>query len=661
MTKTDRELGMDRPITRRDFLNGVSIAVGASQVNLTGLDAFGMPRVASSQAPSDHYPPAKMGLRGDHPGSFEAAHALRDRSAVGQAEDTRETYDLVVVGGGMSGLSAAYFFRKMTGPDVRILILDNHDDFGGHAQRTEFVSSGGQTFLTPGGTDYMVRPSTYTAPAREMLKDVGVDLRGGTRDSNRGFGASGLRPGVFFDKETFGEDRLVVGSSIGAATPEFLAKTPLSPQVRSDVVRLWQEKHDYLPGLSKEEKIAKLQKTSYRDYLLNVVKVHPDVLLLVGGVWCLGQDTTSAWFALYRNFPGFQGLGIERPPFSPGDSAIRDEDVHFPAGNSDIARMMVRSLIPASLPAGTMGDVELIRVNYATLDDPKSSVRLRLNSTVMKVQHTGRAPTARLVPDLREVEVTYVRGGKAFRVRGKGCVLACNNAMIPYLCPELPARQKEALHLAVRAVNMLTCVLVRDGSAFEKLGVSNITCPGSFYRSVGRAMPLDFGTYKAPRTSAGPGLVRFGTSNGSSGMLGAVPMVRALRGGKPMPVDLPLREQLRELRAALLQTPFETFERNIREQLTRTISAGGFDPARDIEAICVNRWAHGFALGQNSLFDPDVPEEETPWVIGRKPFGRITIANSDASGIDLTQTAFDEAYRAVTELTPRNYGYFGRI
>jgi spermidine dehydrogenase len=660
MTYSDRELGMDRAITRRDFINGVSTVVGGTLLT-PRLQASGPPQAPGPGATSEYYPPTRTGMRGDHPGSFEAAHALRDGTTWRSAEDTKETYDLVVVGGGLSGLAAAYFYRKMTSPDARILVLDNHDDFGGHAQRNEFVSRG-RTLIIHAGTDYMVRPSTYPAPAREMLKDVGVELRDPTHARLRDlYGSLGLKPALFFDKETYGEDRLVVGGSIGGATPEFLAKTPLSPAVRADVLRLWGEERDYMPGMSKEEKIAKLQKMSYREYLLNVVKVHPDVLLLVGGVWCLGQDTSSAWFAFYRAYPGFKGLGIERPPFSPSDPTIRDEDVMFPAGNSAIARMIVRSLIPDSLPAGSMAEVELKRVNYAALDSPKSPVRIRLNSSAIHVRHLGDAPRAALVPDTRETEVTYVRDGKAFRVRSKGCVMACNNAMIPHLVPDLPAQQKAALHLAVRAVNLITVAALRDWKAFEKLGVSNITCPGSFYRTVGLSSPIDFGTYKAPRNPSEPILMRLGTSNGSSGMLGAEPMVRALRHGKPLPVGMPVRDQLKELRLALLAAPFEMFERHIREQAARTLSAGGFDPARDIEAIFVNRWAHGFALGQNLLFDSDNPEEDPPYVKGRKRFGRITIANSDASGIDLTQTAFDEAFRAVREVIPQNYGYFGII
>jgi spermidine dehydrogenase len=658
MTNRDRELGMDRAITRRDFLNGVSIAIGGALARPQRLDAFGMPQAIAPEQAADYYPPSRTGMRGAHPGSFEAAHTTRDGRTWENAVDTRETYDLIVVGGGLSGLSAAYFFRKMTSPAAKILILDNHDDFGGHAKRNEFTT-GGRVLLASGGTAYMARPSTYPEPSREMLTEIGLELHEPTsRVNTRVFQSLGLRPSVFFDKETFGTDSLVVGGSLRQPAADFLAKTPLSEKVRTDLVRLYGEKRDYLPGLTADEKVRKLQKTSYRDYLLNTVKVHPDVLPLLGGVWCLSLDTASAWFAMYRRSPGFEGLGLATPPDSPEDPAIRREIVVFPAGNSEIARLIVRSLIPESLPPGSMAQVVLERINYGRLDHPGSPIRMRLNSTAVRVRHIGERSPALLTPDTRETEVTYVRGGKAYRARAQGCVLACNNAMIPHLCPEMPAKQKQALHLAVRAVNMTTNVVIRDWKAFAKLGVSSVASPCAFYTGMNLSAPRNFGKY-APSCSPEESILVSLGANG--GILAADEMVRTMRGGQPLPVGMPLRDQLRALRSAMLQTPFETFERRIRDLMARALSAGGFDPARDIEAIVVNRWPHGYALPSNTLFDPEVPEDEEPHVIGRKPFGRITVANSDASGIDLTQTAFDEAYRAVAELMPRRFGWFPRI
>ena len=655
---SDRKLGMSRDITRRDFVNGVSVAVGGALALPARLRAGGM-TTTQAYAPekaAGYYPPARTGMRGSHPGSFEAAHAARDGMRFDGAEDTGETYDLIVVGAGLSGLAAAYFFRKEAGPDARILILENHDDFGGHAKRNEFEHNG-EVLLATGGTVFMVQPERYPLPSREMLEDIGVELDHPTNNMNRGmFRDLGLEPAVFFHEESFGENALVSGS-VRRPSEEFLAKTPLSETVRRDLLRLWNDHRDYLPGLSRTDKIQRLQRISYRDYLLDLVNVHPDVLPLVGGVWCLGADTSSAWFALYRGLPGFQGLGIPIPAESPALPDNGNTDVYFPAGNSDIARMIVRSLIPAALPAGSMADIELKRTDYSTLDEQRSPVRLRLNSAAVNVRHVGESPDL-LSSDSRETEVTYVRGGKAYRVRGKGCVLACYHTMIPHLCPELPIKQKEALSLASRATQMYTNVLVRDWRAFEELGVSTISCPGSFYSAIRPRAPHTFGTHDPPRSPASPMIVSLGDGGG---VLSWEPMVRGLRRGEPIPPGTPVREQMRLVRQALLETSFEDFERRIREQMAQVLSPAGFDPARDIEAIMVNRWPHGYALATNTLFDPEWAAGEEPWKVASQPFGRVSIANTDASGIDLTQTAFDEAHRAVGELLQMRHGWFPKV
>jgi spermidine dehydrogenase len=221
-----------------------------------------------------------------------------------------------------------------------------------------------------------------------------------------------------------------------------------------------------------------------------------------------------------------------------------------------------------------------------------------------------------------------MRGGQLSSVRAKNCVLACYNSMIPYLCPELPDKQKEALSYLVKAPLVYTHVAIKNWTAFQKLGVHQIEAPGSFHTYVALDFPVTLGEYKFPSNPEEP-MVLF--------------MLRT-----PCKPGLSQREQHRAGRAELLRTPFATFERNIRDQLGRTLP--GFDPARDIEGITVNRWAHGYAYGYNSLFDPDWSEEEKPWVQGRKPFGHIAIANSDAGAIAYTDCAIDQAYRAVSEL-----------
>ena len=643
MKKSDRELGMDRDINRRDFLSGTSIAIAGAvlapgDVGAQGSEAPPAPTPFVDRSPSQetNYPPTRTGMRGSHAGSFEVAHGMRFGETWDDAQETGEEYDLIVVGGGLSGLGAAYYFRKAM-PEARVLILDNHDDFGGHAKRNEVVVDGRQV-LVQGGTEYIT--GAYTYEGLELLHDIGLDAEeykrtneGSNFDENKG----GLGNAVFFDEETFGEDRLVVGepgSDEPEAWTEWLRKAPLSDSARRDIARLYQTQEDYLPGLSVEEKIARLRKMSYQDYLLNVVGVHPDVIpfFLRRDLWnangAAGIDTLSAWAAFrYGYLPGLQGLGLGDPPPRDGFHGLENpfDDMHFPDGNAGIARLLVRWLIPGSLPGSTMNDSVPTRVKYSTLDREGNDVNIRLNSTVVNARHVGERARA------NEVEVTYVRDGQAYRVRGGTCVMACYNSVIPYLCPELPEEQKEHLHMAVRRPFVATNVVVRDWRAFERLGVASIHFPGAYFESVG----LDdysnsFGEYQAGRSPDEPVVVTLWAS--------------------PIVPGLPPRDQWRAAREELLSMSFETFERGIRTQLANALGEGGFDPARDIEAIFVNRWPHGYAGAGNDLYDPDWGYDEAPWVLGRKRFGRIAIANSDAAASCLTQAAFDQAHRAVQEL-----------
>ena len=148
MNITDRSLGMGAAITRRDFINGAAATAGAAM-----LVGSGFAQEFAPERAADYYPPARTGMRGSHDGSFEVAHGLRDARSVDFASvsHTNETYDLVVVGAGMSGLGAAYFFLKNVGRSARVLILDNHDDFGGHAKRNEFRHEG-RLMAINGGT-----------------------------------------------------------------------------------------------------------------------------------------------------------------------------------------------------------------------------------------------------------------------------------------------------------------------------------------------------------------------------------------------------------------------------------------------------------------------------------------------------------------------------
>ena len=284
----------------------------------------------------------------------------------------------------------------------------------------------------------------------------------------------------------------------------------------------------------------------------------------------------------------------------------------------------MRRLVPGVLDGKTAEDIVTAHANYAALDRPGNQVRIRLSSPVLRVRNIAGNPMA------SGVEVTYARGDAMSTVKAKACVLACWNMMIPYLCPELPDRQKDALHYLVKTPLVYTSVAIRNWHAFAKLGIAEVYSPGSYHTSFRLNPTIDIGDYKSPRSPDEPILVHMTKT--------------------PCKPGLDEREQNRVGRAELLATTLETFERNIRDQLGRTLSGGGFDPAADITAITVNRWPHGYAYEYNPLFDPDWDEHDQPHEIGRLPFGRVAIANSDSGAGAYTDSAIDQAYRAVGDI-----------
>jgi len=636
---TDRNLGLHRRINRRDFLNGIALAIGSTVVLPDWAAALlvGDLHAADQTMGQPDYPPARTGLRGSHIGSFEVFHALRDGTfwdRAGPIVSTGETYDLAVIGGGISGLATAYYYRKAVGANARIIVLDNHDDFGGHAKRNEFPANG-HTYLGYGGTQSIDSPAPYSRVAKSLIEDLGIDVSRAAQVLDETLYRSiGLKPAFFFDRETFGVDRLVSGYS-HQFPHEFLSASPLSESVKRDLARLLTEAWDPMPELSSAGKKARLARMSYAHFLTQVWHLDGGVLPLfqtrTHGLYGVGIDAVPAQDAWGLGFPGFQGMHLE-PGAGLGQNydAIRHSEAegyffHFPDGNASVARLLVRRLIPGAIPGTTMDDVVMARANYDRLDAAGSRIRIRLNSTVVRVQHDRSAASA------GGVDVVYVHGGTVQRIRTRSAVLACWHSVIPYVCPELPGRQKAALAYAIKVPMVYTNVCIRHWTAFQKLGVHRIVSPSLWHTSVRLEAPVSLGAYHSSRSPDGPIVLHLAKA--------------------PCKPGLDARAQHRAGRVELLSTSFETIERSIREQLGRILGDGGFDPADDILAITVNRWPHGYAYQYNSLSDLFWLEGgEPPCVIARQRFGRIAIANADAAAYAYTDAAIDQAHRAVHEI-----------
>jgi spermidine dehydrogenase len=614
---------MTTGITRRDFMNGIAIAVvGAAGVDLSRAHAAD---VSTTQT----YPPSLGGLRGSHAGSFEAAHRLRDGSPFDISQAVlAERYDLVVVGAGISGLAAAHFYRQRR-PNSRVLILDTNDDFGGHAKRNEFVVDG-QTLISYGGTQSIDGPAhKWDGVAKGLLKDLGIDVQRFDQAFDQDFYARwNLSQSVFFKREVFGVDRLVrrpFGTwkeldevpHDGQALRAYLDQFPLGEKARAQLFEMIWSDRDVLSGKTRQQRLAVLEHVSYRDFLRQYWNADDEVLKFLQTrtheLWAVGIDAVPASETL--TLPGLKAqraaLGAE-----PEEPYI----YHFPDGNASIARMLVRKLIPGAAPGHTMDDIVLARFDYAQIDLPGQPVRIRLNSTAVDVRNTAAG-----------VEIAYVNRGKVTRVAAGDCVLACYHAMIPYIAAEASAEQRTALHDNVRAPLVYVNVAVRNWHPWHKLGVAYIDNPGGTY-SAALDYPVSLDGY------------RFSPDPSKPACLHLMHTPTAPNQG------LNMREQYRAGRARLYAMNFADFEREIRDELGRMLGSAGFDFDRDVTAITVNRWPHGYAYTPTPLYDD--PAHQTRIAReARQRFGRIAIAGSDSGWDAYTHVAIDQAHRAVAELT----------
>ncbi len=608
---------MNRRMTRRDFIQDTGLAALAASL------PSGVQGSASQQTNHQNYPPTRTGLRGSHPGSFEAAHALSDGARLATATDLNEHYDLVVVGGGISGLAAAYYYQRRFGAKAKILIIENHDDFGGHARRNEF-HQGGQMRLSLGGT-HNLEHWKFSDTANRLMSDLGINhqkLRE-SMEFTYGYGAKN-GDAIWFDEETYGTNKLVYGYtlenwSLGQSI-ECIDEFPLSAEAKDQLKRLYTTRSNMLRDSSKAEAEALLSGISYPDFLRQYAGLGNEAIQLFNtsqhGTWGVELRALSAAEGFSAGLPGLNLLGAVE------EMEDRDYPVTmFPDGNASVARLLVQKLIPEVSPGANVDNIALAKFDYGRLDDVASSVRLRLNSTVVNAHNTADG-----------VMVTYANGSQTVSVTSNHCVMACYHSMLPHLLPELPDEQKEAQKYNVKMPLLLANVLLKSSKSMDKLGIDHVSCPGRMLRDLFMFKGINTGGYAHPMDDDGPvPLVFWGSLS-------------------PPPEAQTFKDQLRTSREKMLKFNFSDYEREIRTVLDGLLAPAGFNVQEDILAITVNRWPHGYSYEYLDLWDEDFEEGKAPHEVASRPYGRITFANSDAGASAYTHVAIDEAYRSVSQL-----------
>ena len=636
---------MSKKITRRDLLNGLALGTGAAMTGYPAVNWALAPSVAGQRimdAPSaSAYPPTLTGMRGSHPGSFEVAHALAwqgEKPATYQTVD--EHYDLVVVGAGVSGLAAAWYYQKQQGADVKILLLDNHDDFGGHAKRNEFHHQG-KMVLSTGGAVQVDTLSGYSEMATQLMADLGIDedmieamqrqtptdyLLGGQMQADVGLSIKGEGE---HEHVTIGGHWLKFFHGRGDYVSAVEA-LPIPEDQQAKLIAFFGGDEDYLDDLSLLDKWEYINDTRYNHFLIDRVGLTRETLPILGAHLSV-LNGPSGWQhtvyeAILAGAPGLRAMGWVTNFIDSAAAAMLDDVSEirmFPDGNASVARLLVQALIPQVAPDMIgISDVAIAQFDYDALDEATQNTRVRLSSTVVGVRETGH----------QKVEVDYVKDDKAARVTAKHCVLACYNAMIPHLCPEMSDAQKQGLSYGEKVPFVFANVLLADGVAFSQLGLTITQCPFDAFQWVVAGPTMTTGGYAPPRTAADPMVV--------------------FMMGSPTPADDEAgsaRDLFRRGRHKIYATTFAEYEQNIRDQLQSLLGGYGFDHETDIQAITVNRIPHGYAYWYWGLDDPEWSPGQAPHEIGRKQFGRISIANSDSQARPYMDGAFDAAFRAVDE------------
>jgi spermidine dehydrogenase len=642
MKATDKALGMNQPICRRDFLNATLLASGSLLMkSLSPLELMAQEggleggrdggKKTGGLSESDWNGP-NTGI-GDYEHSngntwevVNAGHDIRfgvyDKGAPDVA-DSGEVFDCVIVGGGIAGLSAAWTFKKKAGANRSCLILENHPMFGGEAKGNEMMVDG-HRIMGPQGSNLIWAPDAGS-PLGDFLLDINCDWRqaeyvpwGGPSPamelSRTSYSWIYIMPPTFgfYFGQGFGKP---TGSWVIDPWGKHLEGVPFSPQIRQDMLKWWNARGNeerlgkraqasdsdprapYLDTITQEQRLME-------DYGVSQEMVRQFLSPLAATGYGIGCDALSGFAA-----PSFYRLLQDKNQFS------------FPGGNAGIARHAAKALIPDALPGPvSLDSVMQTRVNFNALDRPENPVRMRVRCTVVRVEHEREPEKSDFV------RITYVRDGKVYRLKARTVVMASPQFINRHIIADLDSAHREAANHFYYAPHFSLNVAVRNWRFLHKLGISGARWFGGFGEWTEVRNPMVCGS---DLKTFGPDSPVFLTLY--------VPLISP---------GLPVGEQCEKGRYELISTPYRDIERKMREQFAEMFSGSGFDPKRDIAGAILNRWGHAFIVGPPGFYFGKNGKPAPREVFRNQPFGRISFGHSDVNGDPSCPGAIEEGGRA---------------
>ena len=640
----DREhsqLGLDRDITRRDFLGSTLIGSGAALLATT---APALLRPASAQT----MPVPLTGLGPDWTGPggigdyarsngnthevVNASHAVRNNDYAARlraASDTGETYDLVIVGAGFAGLASAYRWHKER-PDESVLIFDVHPIFGGEAKQNEFEVDGVRLWGPQGsnGNVYPIKTAIETGFGAPLWRELGLPEEFVWQEPKGIEKELRIPPDVYgpmhitwesADQGFYYEDK---GFVVNPWVNRF-RDAPIPEQLKQDMI--WMETFRQPPRREDWEKW--LDGMTYQQFITDVMGIKSDVASYLNpqmaAMGCgLGTDVASAYSAYRFLQPGVNAydryLGV-------GDVTDQVWLASWPGGNTGQLRYIVKNIIPGAFPGG-MGLSEVLfgPVQWQNLDRANEPVRMRLSSLVVDIRHDGPPESA------KSVLLTYLKDGQLKRVTAKRVIVAGQQHLNKRIVADLPAPLKTAMDAFMHAPICTVNVALRNWKFLEKLGISAVRWFNDFgwFFSLRRQMIID-GREPMPLDPAKPIVITMYNSFCLPG--------------------LPVAQQTVAARMALFGMYFKDIELAVRSQFTKMFASSGFDAARDIAGITANRWGHAYVVSP-PYFAFGRDGQKAPRDVVRAGYGRLRFAHSELEGAQMWETAVAEGERAVKQL-----------